>query len=185
MKRPLVLLLSLTVLGTTPLLAQRGPGQHGPGQRGPEQHTRPHANQGHPPPAPAPRRGPNFAPQAERFDRGRMNRTPHVNHDRWYGHDRPGDPRFRQSRAFEHGRFGYVGPSYRYGVSRFDRVNRRFWLGGASFVVAPWDWALTSGWCWDCGGENFVVYDDPDHPGWYLLYNLVTGAYIHAQYFGG
>ena len=173
MKRYLAWLLTLTVLGTFPLAAQRGP----------EQHARPRANQGHPTPPPAQRRGPGGRPEAERFDGGRTNPMPHVNHDRWYGHDRPDDPRFHQARVFEHGRFGHLGPSYRYSVSRFDRASRRFWLGNSAFVIAPWDWALAADWCWDCG-DDFVVYDDPDHPGWYLLYNIHTGAYIHVQYGG-
>jgi hypothetical protein len=54
----------------------------------------------------------------------------------------------------------------------------------ASFEIASWDWDLASDWCWDCDGDNFVVYDDPDHPGWYLVYNVHTGTYIHAQYEG-
>ena len=135
MKRHLALLLALAVVGTFPLAAQRGP----------EQHAHPRANQGHPPPAPAPRRGPapSRQPEVERFDGGRMNGVPHVNHDRWYGHDRPDDPRFHQTRVFEHGRFGRgIGPSHRWAVSRFDRVGHRFWLGSSAFLIAPWDWAL-------------------------------------------
>jgi hypothetical protein len=27
--------------------------------------------------------------------------------------------------------------------------------------------------CWDCG-DNFVVCDAPDHPGWYMVYNAGT-----------
>jgi hypothetical protein len=178
MKRHLAGLLTLTVLGTFPLAAQ---------QHGREQHfAHPRANQGHPPPPPTMRRGPapSRQPETERFDGGRMNGMPHVNHDRWYGHDRPDDPRFRQGRTFEHGRFGGgIGPSHRWGVSRFDRGSHRFWLGSSAFLIAPFDWALATDWCWDCG-DDFVVYDDPDHPGWYLLYNTETGAYIHVQYGG-
>jgi hypothetical protein len=168
MKRRLAFLVTLTVLGVFPLAAQRNA------------HSR--ANQGHMPPPPTMRRG-GGQPEVERFDGGRMNSLPHVNHDRWYGHDGGGDSRYRLARPFDHGRFAHVGPSYRYGISRFDRGGHRFWLGSSLFLIAPWDWTLASDWCWDCG-DDFVVYDDPDHPGWYLLYNTETGAYIHAQYGG-
>jgi len=51
------------------------------------------------------------------------------------------------------------------------------------FQVAEWDWPICADWCWDCG-EDFVVYEDPDHTGWYMLYNVHTGAYVHVSYLG-
>lgn len=186
MKKHLTLLLALTVLSVLPLAAQR------PEQR-PEQRqaphpgggNRPHANQGHIPPAPSPRSGRGIAPEPERRDGGRVNSMPHVNHNQWYGHDRPDDPRFRVARPYAGGRFEHLGPSYRYNVSRFDAPHHRFWLGGFGFEIAAWDWAEASDWCWDCNEDDLVVYDDPDHPGWYLIYNVHTGEYVHAQGFAG
>jgi hypothetical protein len=70
-------------------------------------------------------------------------------------------------------------------VERFDARFHRFWFpGGFGFEIAAWDWPLAADWCWNCG-DDFVVYDDPDHPGWYLLYNMDTGVYVHVQYIGG
>jgi len=60
----------------------------------------------------------------------RINSTPHVNKDHWYGHDRPDDKRYHIDHPFEHGRFEHFGPSYRYRIERFDRDHHRFWLPG-------------------------------------------------------
>ena len=58
-----------------------------------------------------------------------------------------------------------------------------FLPGGYGFAVAPNDWAFAQGWNWT-SPNNFVVYDDPSHPGWYLLYNAATGQYAHVRYLG-
>ncbi len=144
----------------------------------------PHANQGHLPPPPPARKSPQARPEVERDQRGHVNSTPHVNNNHWYGHDRPNDPRYRLPQPFEHGRFETFGPSYRYEIVRIDRGLHRFWFpGGFYFEVALWDWPICADWCWDCG-DDFVIYRDPDHIGWYLFYNVNTGVYVHVQYLG-
>jgi hypothetical protein len=184
MKNHMAFFTALAFVAATPAFAQRPaerPAERAPQQREP---NAPRANQGRVPSAPE-HRAPRAAPEPERRDGGRINNVPHVNHDKWYGHDRPDDKRFHQDHPFEHGRFERLGPSNRYRIERFDRDHRRFWLpGGFYFQIAPWDWDLAADWCWDCGDDDYVVYDDPDHEGWYLLYNVHTGHYIHVQYMG-
>ena len=53
----------------------------------------PRANEGHLPPPPF-ARGSNAGLSGERLGDGRINSTPHVNHDQWYGHDSPNDPMY-------------------------------------------------------------------------------------------
>jgi hypothetical protein len=138
-------------------------------------------DRGHAPKAPSRRERPDAKPVVEP---GRGGDTPHVNGDRWYGHAAPNDARFRLDRPFPHGRFAQVGRSHRFTVTRLDREFRRLWFpGGFGFEIALWDWPLVAQWCWDCG-DDFVVYADPDHLGWYLLVNTITGEYVHVQYLG-
>jgi len=162
-----------------PAEPQRGEMQHPAAPA----HNQPRANQGRIPEAP-PQRAPRAKPEVERKPTGHINSTPHVNNNTWYGHAKPNDARFHLDRPWEHGRFEHIGPSYRYNVVRIDPNLHRFWLpNGYYFDIAAWDWALAQDWCWTCG-DDFVVYEDPDHPGWYLLYNLMTGAFVHVMYMG-
>jgi len=166
-------------------VAQRGD-QRPTEQRAAQQRPaeRPRANQGRVPPPPPARTNHAEARQPERLPTGHVNEVPHVNHDTWYGHEAANDARFHLATPWQHGRFDRVGPSYRYGVERFDRDQHRFWFAGrGGFEIAAWDWPIAADWCWDCG-DDFVIYDDPDHSGWYLLYNVHTGVYVHAQYLG-
>ena len=173
------------LVAALPLAAQHQ--EHAPShEERPQSHepSAPRANQGHVPPAPAARADHTIPGRPEVDERNRINSTPHVSHNEWYGHDRPDDPRFHLDQPFAHGHFAHFGANYRYSVERMDPNLHRFWFpGGFYFEVAPWDWSLASEWCWNCG-DDFVVYEDPDHPGWYLLYNVMTGAYVHVQYMG-
>jgi hypothetical protein len=186
MKIRLALALVAILALALPGLAQRSGESRGAEVQRPPQpvHNNPRANQGHIP-APPVKREPAAGPDAERRGESWVNNTPHVANDHWYGHDRPNDQRFHLDHPYEHGHFEHFGPSYRYHIRRFDPGLRRFWLpGGFFFEIAAWDWPLAMDWCWDCGGEDFVIYEDPDHPGWYLLYNIHTGVYVHVQYMG-
>ncbi len=185
MKNRFTVMLCVAFLMALPAFAQQhGEAEHGQPPAKPSSPATPRANQGHPPPAPSARTNPRTKQEAEHYDAKHTNNTPHVNNDHWYGHDQPNDARYRIAKPFEHGHFDHVGASYRYNVVKIDRDHHRFWFpGGFYFEVASWEWAVCADWCWDCA-DDFTIYEDPDHPGWYLLYNLQTGAYVHVQYMG-
>ena len=189
MKNRAALLAASVLLLAVPAFAQR-PEDRRPNEQREEKHDEhgpnaPRANHGRIPDPPQRRESRSGPPEQDRREGGRVNNLPHVNNGHWYGHDKPNDKRYHVDHLFEHGHFEHFGQSYRYKVERFEVDRHIFWFpGGFSFQIASWDWPVAEDWCWNCDSDDFVVYEDPDHDGWYLLYNIHTGGYVHVMYLG-
>jgi len=150
---------------------------------------RPEGGGGHPPQAPS--HGPSAyhgtprAPEQNRnySDKPGHPNAPHVdNGRRWVGHDTGrDDPHYHIDQPWAHGHFtGGFGPEHRWRLG--GGGPGRFWFNGFYFGVAPYDVGYVGDWLWD--SDDIIIYEDPDHDGWYLAYNQRLGTYAHVQFLG-
>ena len=188
-------ILVLTVMISVAAFAQnkdRGGGQRGGGRpaevggghipaRGPAPTQASRAQ----PSNPARGQQPN-APAGNRIaaDRPGHPEVPHVHaqDDGWVGHDSGrNDPHYQVAQPLAHGRFtGGFGPQHVFVLGGGNR--ERFWFGNYYWDIAPYDYNIVGDWNW--AGDQIVIYEDPDHDGWYLAYNPRFGTYAHVEYLG-
>lgn len=190
MKNLFGLFLAFLLIAIPASAQNRGGGVRGVGGG----HVPAHGPAPHPGPAPAAKAAPARPPQNQSrpapepvrsyADKKGHPEAPHVHAsgDKWVGHDTgKDDPHYHLDKPFEHGHFpGGIGKGHSFRIE--GGGPSRFWFGGFYFSVAPYDLGYCDGWDW--GTDNVVIYDDPDHDGWYLAYNVRLGTYVHVEYLG-
>lgn len=185
MRATQIALMTLLV-ASLPIFAQHQQEQHPRPNPVPPSHG-PAPYKGVPPATPQPNRGDenrNIQEQHRDYrDQPGHPNAPHVDPgDRWVGHDTGRDDvHYHLDRPWDHGHFtGGFGPHYAWRIE--GGGPSRFWFHGWYWSVAPYDVAFCDGWLW--GTDQIIIYEDPDHPGWYLAYNVRLGTYAHVMYLG-
>jgi hypothetical protein len=121
-------------------------------------------------------------PQRNYADKEGHPNAPHVDGKQWVGHDTGRDDvRFHLDQPWVHGHFtGGFGPGHVWRLA--GGGPGRFGFNGFFFSVAPAEIGYCDGWFWD--RDSIVIYEDPDHEGYYLAYNTRLGTYVHVMYMG-
>ncbi|MGE5414985.1 MAG: hypothetical protein ACM3NW_12470, partial [Syntrophomonadaceae bacterium] len=182
--KSLALMVAAFAFSALPLSAQERqerppapPPQAPPHAAAPQRYIPPHG-----PAAAAPHReaAPSQPAEARGGEHGHAHRV-NPDGDVWEGHEDRDDARFHVEHAWPHGHFeGGFGPNHVFRLHGGGPA--RFWIGGGWFAIAPFEVGDCGEWLWDA--DEVVLYDDLDHPGWYLAYNVRLGTYCHVSYLG-